>query len=200
MTAFDFDTPVLNGVITDNVYGRHYAFPLSLEVQAMRVGKSGFLYGAAIGYDMLRSKVDIDSMRVYTMLVNNKIHYKAEGSTTLTNTYINVNPFIGTRMMVHDVTLDFIGGLDLGFCLSSHEKGSAVNIVASPSPPVIMLKTDRDVPHPTLDVCARIQVQATMKRIGLIAGYSLGLTNYQTTGNARAYTSFLRLGLGYRLN
>ena len=52
---------------------------------------------------------------------------------------------------------------------------------------------------PTIDFRPRIQIRTQINKFNFLAGYSLGLTNYQSKFNYKAYTSFVYLGLGYQL-
>ena len=49
------------------------------------------------------------------------------------------------------------------------------------------------------DFRSRIQLKTQLNKVGLLAGYSIGLTNFQTQDNPKAYSSFLRLGVSYQL-
>lgn len=180
---------------TSNVYGKRSSFPISFEAQVIRMTKSNFLYGAGLSYDILKSKIKITKAQFSpeVVLINQSYLYDADGNTKLKNEYFNINPFIGKRFSKNKMTLDLLGGFDFGICLKSTEKGN-----------VIITSTNAEVssniskPYPSIDFRPRIQFKAGYKRTGIIIGYSLGITNYQSPITAKAYTKILRLGLSYR--
>jgi hypothetical protein len=126
--------------------------------------------------------------------VNQSYLYDAEGNTKLKNTYLNVNPFIGKGFLKNKISFDLLGGFDLGICLKSIEEGHA--IITSTKAEVY---SDASKPHPPIDLRPRIQFKAGYKRTGIAIGYSLGLANYQSSTTSKAYTSFLRFGVCYRV-
>jgi hypothetical protein len=158
---------------TSNPYGKKSEFSYSLELQAQRVTKTKNIYGVGISFEALTSKVTID-----TVTQNGFIYwqYSADGKTSLKNTFVTLNPFIGHR-----------------FCLKSMEKGNAT------AGNKTIYTADNDKAKPSIDFRPRIQIKTQLKKVGLLVGYSLGLTNYQTQNTPKAYSSYLRLGLSYKL-
>jgi hypothetical protein len=200
MAAYFYDTPELNhGPTTINPYGRKAGIPLVLEAQIMHPGKNGFLYGTGISAEMLSSRVRIDSMLVVGgdawPVDPSKYYFEASGSTRLTNIYVNLNPFVGKRWVMRSVNLDVLGGMDIAFCLSSKEKGSASGISDKTT-----LHSNVTYAHPSIDLRPRVQVQATVRRMSYMMGYSLGLVDHRTFDGLKAYSGFLRLGVGYKFN
>ena len=177
---------------TSDIYGKKSAFSISYEGQVIRKTKENFLFGIGLSYDFLNSNVTINKV-VYNGEVV-RMPYDANGNTKLKNTYINVNPFLGKRFIKNKITFDLLAGVDLGFCLKSNEKGSAITTISK-----IEYSTDNKRDKPKIDFRPRIQFKAGYKRCGIILGYSLGLANYQTFGNAKAYSNFLRAGISYKL-
>jgi hypothetical protein len=181
---------------TSNVYGNKPGFSISFGGQAMSVTRSNVLYGAGLSYDLLESKIEINKVQYSPEIVvaGQSYLYDANGSTKLNNTYLNLNPFIGRRFLKNGMTIDLSSGFDIGICLKSVEKGSA-KVTATND----VISTNVKHPHPSIDFRPRIQLKAGYKRTGIIIGYSPGLTNYQSSKSAKAYTSFLRLGFSYRI-
>ena len=179
---------------TANTYGKNGAFSFSLETQVIKNTKTHFLYGIGLAYESLISRVRIDSV-VFNGEVIRLIEptFDANGKTKLTNTYLNLNPFVGKRFIRGMLSFDVLTGIDLGLCLTSHEDGSATDT----SKRVVV--TNNDEPRPAIDFRPRIQLKAQYKKVGILFGYSFGLTNYQTTGNSKVYTNFLRMGLSYAI-
>ncbi len=99
---------------------------------------------------------------------------------------------MGHRYLYNKIAFDLLTGLDLGFCLRSKERGSAIANNKN-----YYLKVNNEKAKPSIDFRPRIQLKTQYDKFGFLVGYSLGLINYQTQNNAKAYTSFLRLGLSY---
>ncbi len=175
---------------TSNPYGKKSEFSYSLELQVQRVTKTKNIYGAGISFETLTSKVAID-----TVTQNGFIYwqYSADGKTSLRNTFVTLNPFVGHRFSYRKISFDVLTGFDIAFCLTSKETGNAT---ASDK---TIYTEDNDKAKPSIDFRPRIQIKTQLKKVGLLVGYSLGLTNYQTQNNPKAYSSYLRLGLSYQL-
>lgn len=186
----NFNPYTLPNRFTSNPYGKKSEFSYSFELQVQRVTKTKSIYGAGISFETLRSKVAID-----TVTQNGFIYwqYSADGKTTLRNTFLTLNPFVGHRFSYRKISFDVLAGLDIAFCLSSKETGSAT---ASDK---TIYTADNDRAKPSIDFRSRIQLKTQLNKVGLLAGYSIGLTNFQTQDNPKAYSSFLRLGVSYQL-
>ena len=166
------------------------AFSYAFELEKQRITRQNNIYGIGISYEVLTSKVNINKV-----IENGYIYYQypATGKTTLKNTFVTINPFVGHRYSYHNMTLDLLIGIDLAFILKSTEQGNATtNSISS-------YTVENNKTKPAIDFRPRIQLKIQKNKVGVIAGYSLGLTNYQQQGNSNAYTSFLRLGLSYQL-
>ena len=103
-------------------------------------------------------------------------------------------------------------GSDIAFCLKSKEKYSATGNDYSN---VFDSWGETNHPKPSIDIRPRIQVKAQYQRLGIIAGYSLGITNYPKPTyytpppaflgvvfpykTGKVYSSFLRFGISYRI-
>lgn len=175
---------------TSNPYGKKSEFSYSLELQGQRVTKTKNIYGAGISFETLTSKVAID-----TVTQNGIIYwqYSADGKTSLKNTFVTLNPFVGHRFSYHKISFDVLAGFDIAFCLKSKETGNATASNKT------IYTVDNDKVKPSIDFRPRIQMKTQLKKVGFLVGYSLGLTNYQTQNNPKAYSSYLRLGLSYQL-
>ena len=175
---------------TSNSYGKKSEFSYVFELQGQRITKNKSIYGLGIGFEILTSKVNID-----TVTENGVVYweYPANGKTTLKNTFITLNPFVGHRYSYGKMTFDLLVGFDLAFCLKSKELGNASTNNK------VYATIENDKTKPFIDFRPRIQIRTQINKFGFLAGYSLGLTNYQTQNNLKAYTSFLRLGLSYQL-
>lgn len=175
---------------TSNVYGRKSKFSYAFEIQGQHVTKRKNIIGSGLGFEALTSKVTID-----TLTENGFLYWKypASGKTTLRNTFITLNPFVGHRYSYHKATFDVLAGCDLAFCLKSKEAGKA----STNNKDFVMAENDKTKPF--IDFRPRVQIKMKINKVGFLAGYSFGLTNYQAENNLKAWTRFLRLGLSYQL-
>ena len=176
---------------TSNPYGKKSEFSYAFELQGQRITKNKNIYGLGISFEALTSKVNIDTVTENGIIY---LQYPANGKTTLKNTFVTFNPFVGHRYSYGKINFDLLAGFDLAFCLKSKELGNAsINNKAYAT-------VENDKAKPSIDFRPRIQIRTQINKFGFLAGYSLGLTNYQTQNNLKAHTSFLRLGLSYQLN
>jgi hypothetical protein len=109
---------------------------------------------------------------------------------------------LGYRLINKKTKLDVNGGIDISYCLQSKEKGSAI---ADGSTPGIFYVTSANRKTINTDFRPRVQLAAYRKKIGVYAGYSLGIKNYRLKAfglfkPAASFSSYLRLGLSYQLN
>lgn len=181
-------------IYTRNPYGKKSAFSYSLELQFQRATNSNIIYGAALSFESLTSKVDIDT--VFQNSFAGSV-FPARGSTNLRNYFITLNPFAGYRFNKQKINFDFLAGIDLGACVNSREKGKAVD--AGSINYFTVVTTDNQISKPAIDIRARMQLKVAYKKYGVLAGYSLGLTNYQRKNNLKVYSSFIRFGLSYQI-
>ena len=173
---------------TFNIYGKKGSFSYSLELQAQRITRNKLIYGLGIAFEQLTSKVNIDSVRKIVFGQT----YPTSGKSFLKNSYLTLNPFLGHRTIINKITLDFLLGLDIAFCEKSEEDIQTVFANKSTRIKNTNIK-------PGVDYRPRVQMKAEYKNIGLLLGYSLGLTDYKQQANSEAYSSVLRLGISYRL-
>ncbi|SNC74670.1 hypothetical protein SAMN06265337_2487 [Hymenobacter gelipurpurascens] len=178
---------------TLNAYGKRLGFSYGLAGQVQRLTKGGSLWGAQAGYEMLRSRVNIQYV-----FSESSADPKAEGHTNLNHQFITTHVFFGHRFAVSGLGLDLTGGPEVGFLQKVHEKGRATynNDQAE-----ITVDRARNV-NTKADVRARLNLTAYYHRVGLALSYAHGLTNYRQHylgGTNELYTQVLRAGLVYRL-
>jgi hypothetical protein len=175
---------------TSNPYGRQYAFSYALELQEQRVTKNKIIYGLGFSFENLTNKVNIDTVTQNGFFYE---QYSANGMTRLKNTFVTLHPFVGHRYTYHKIYFDLLAGFDIAFCLQSKETGMATTQNKG------SFIVENNIPKPFIDFRPGIQVKAYINKLGFLAGYSLGLTNYQTKYMLKAYTGFLRFGFCYQL-
>jgi len=185
----------INGAsYTNNPYGSKGGLSYGFSVDVKKITTSKFIYGADLGYEMLRSKVKLD----YDDVIGDIASHFA-GRTYLNTSFINLFPFLGRRLNEKGQPFDLIAGLDIGYVLSSKEDGDA----KSTDNAQFHVETSVDRKHLNTDFRPRIQLSTDFNRIGCYIGYSYGLKSYRggyIGGSTEAYSRMFRLGLSYRLN
>jgi hypothetical protein len=179
-----------SGPYTNNAYGTRPGLSYGAALQVQHITPQHTVVGVQAGYEQLRSKVRIDNV-----FDRNFATIRTDGTTTLTNSCINVHPFIGHRFVAGKVDVDLTVGPEVGL-LRSHEQGSATTAQG------VRYSTDLNREHPTADLRGRANLTAYYHRAGLSLGYSTGLTNYRAGyvgGTNELYSQVFRLGLSYRL-
>lgn len=185
----------INGTTyTNNPYGSKGGLSYGLSFNIRKVAKSHFIFGADLGYEMLRSKVKLDYFDVIGDIASD-----FRGKTYLNTSFINLFPYLGGRFKINQQSFDLVGGLDMGYVLSSREKGDAKSIDNSQ----FHIETSVDRKYIKTDFRPRIQLSTDFDKIGLYVGYSHGLSNYTANligRDAETYSRMWRVGLSYRLN
>jgi hypothetical protein len=189
---------------TNNPYGKSNAFSYGFGGQAELISKGGFIIGLQAAFEVLRSKVNIDTL--YGNEVTPFYNYGPEadniyvhGQTILQSQFINLNPFIGYRFNIKNVRLDLTPGVDIAFNVNTHEYGRATGAGNN------VYQTNYNYGKGKTDLRARFGAAAWYKKFGLTASYSRGLTNYSShllNDSPTAYTTnseVMRFGLAYRI-
>jgi hypothetical protein len=179
---------------TNNPYGSENGLTYGLSANIQRVTKHHFIVGFDFGYEQLKSKTSIIGIAGYTG--NSTYSYQASGSTSLKFDFLNLNPYIGYRAGIKNVSLDLTGGLEIGQCLSSGESGKAEDENGKK----YMTSLDRTTIK--MDLRPRVQLAAAYKKAGVYVGYSYGLKNYKEGyigGVNECSSRIIRFGITYRI-
>jgi hypothetical protein len=122
----------------------------------------------------------------------------ATGATYLQDKFINLNPYIGYRLNLKKIKLDILPGIDIGFNISSYDKGKAVITNYGTT-----YYTDFKRVNATNDVRVKLGVVSSYKKFGLNVSYAYGLTNYEKgvigDGPNNVQSRLIRFGISYRL-
>jgi len=193
---------------TNNPYGSKNGFGYGVNLQGQFISKGGFIAGLQAGYEMLKSKVDINGILLYNDIAIDYLPsanfaapapVEAKGQTYLKNKFINLSPYVGYRINLKKVKLDLMPGIDLGFGLSTYENGKATTADGSNT----TVQTDLKRGKAPTDVRLKFAAALVYDRFGLTASYAHGLTNYQADiiGDAdfKAHSELMRFGVSYRL-
>lgn len=114
--------------VSDNIgyynptsYGRKSGFSYCFELQAQRVTKLKYLFGFGVSYGNLKSKAIVDSF--YDDIGKRP----AAGKVLMANTFITVNPYIGQRFVVGNITFDALIGIDWSFSTKVCEEAKVIS-------------------------------------------------------------------------
>ncbi|MDD2528817.1 MAG: outer membrane beta-barrel protein [Lentimicrobiaceae bacterium] len=193
VTFINYDE-VTNSGNTNNPYGSRGGLGIGLSANVIKIATNNTLVGVDLGYELLRSKIKINSINSSPENMN----MDAEGRTYLNANFINLNVFLGYRLAVNNINIDFTGGADVAYNLSSRESGRAT---ASNG---YKVKTSTERKAIDFDIRPGIKISANYNKTGAYLGYSLGLVNYKADldggKNEACYASILRFGLTYQIN
>ena len=172
-------------------YGNQFGILYGASITGARITESQFKYGAELGYEMLSSKAEIESVYVHGTSQNANID--AEGGVFLNSNFITLFPHAGYRFLFPHGHWDIDAGLEVGYCLDITEEGTAITELR---------EFETSLARKTIDwdLRPRIQASITYQNFGTYAGFSKGLVNYQSAvgGNANsAYSNIIRFGLLY---
>ena len=184
---------------TNNPYGTKNGIAIGLSGNFKHLSKQNFITGFDFGFENLRSKVLID--QVYDSW--NSLNYEnATGKTFLNYHFLNLFPYVGHRFNIKEISLDLIGGVDVGYVLTADEKGDAVSESGTSYTTAVDRKTQ------SFDLRPRVQVSVDYNKFGVYVGYSYGFVNYikgyYVAGNTGTNSSvsesrLIRFGLTYKI-
>lgn len=177
---------------TNNPYGTKKRLAYGLTAQIQRIGSTGLIFGLQSGYEVLRSRVDINDISGEFSNPPTAV----SGQTTFKNGFIMVYPYLGKRFNYNGLHIDLTAGPELGFNVISREKGEAT------TNDDIVIKTDRERNPADTDFRLRSSLTVYYKNWGLSTGYSYGIRNYSGAlvgANRERFTRFIRFGITYRV-
>lgn len=180
---------------TNNPYGSKVGLSYGISTNLSRITKSNFKFGIGLGYEILRSKIDVNSISVRSTSSLNTEVIEAEGKTFLIYDFINLFPYIGYRISTLQFNIDIEGGLDFGHCLKATERGRAKSSSRE-------YETIRDRKTIEKDIRTRFQVGISKNKWGGYIGYSKGLRNFKSGylgGTNEAFGNLIRFGIIYKL-
>ncbi|QEM11870.1 outer membrane beta-barrel protein [Mucilaginibacter rubeus] len=205
-------TQVLQGSITgdpmnraNNPYGNENALSYGGGLQVQTISKGGFIVGLQGGYELLRSKVEVDKYSPittvlygdYLPIAANDPSFTVTGHVAFQSQSINLNPYIGYRFQLSKVNLDILPGMDIGLILNSKDKGEVKDKDGK------IYKVDYKRSKAPTDIRLRLGAAASYGRYGLNASFAHGISNYMKdmVGDAsfNTHSEYFRLGLSYRL-
>jgi hypothetical protein len=183
-----------NGHVESSYYAALYGPVYGLSLNLSRVLDSRLKFGAELGFELLKSKMEIDQVFQHGSSAENSI-FDAEGQVYINSGFVNLFPNVGYRILFEDFYVDIDVGVVLGYNLLTDEKGSAETELRE-------YKTTDDRKTIDLDMRPRAQIGITFNNVGGYVGYSKGLTNYlkdNVGGSEGAYQDVIRAGVYYTI-
>lgn len=208
-------------------YGKKSAGFFSFEIQVQKVIQKNRIYGIGLSFETAKTRVNIDS--AYTKfggpynfafgpygpgIYSSSRPLHIDGSLTLHNTYITINPFIGQRIFYKKITVDVLAGVDVAYGLKSMEKLHAAGSETSNNGmnySVYSGSFTYERKSPSVDLRPGIKLKIQYQHLGVLLGYSLGITDYQKNNNDNptyldvrpnnesTFSSIVRLGISWRI-
>ncbi|MBX0331645.1 hypothetical protein K3G39_00180 [Pontibacter sp. HSC-14F20] len=182
-------------VHTSNPYGSRYNATYGASLQGQYVTARGFLLGAQVGYEQLRSRANID--RIYGLAdYSSSITTPADGKAVIVANNINVQPYLGWRIMHGVLDLDLTVGSDIALNHRQVEKSEATTEDGTE----FKIKQEYGILH--TDFRPRLGLTGYKGHFGASLSYAHGLRNHRANmdgANMKLYTQVLRIGLLYRL-
>ncbi len=179
-----------NSGYTNNPFGSNKALCYGVSATFSRFSKRNFIVGVEMGYAVLRSSVDINGVSLSGSSI------PVSGETIVTQNFINLFPHIGQRLTFSNLSVDIIGGLELGRCLKMAENGRATAQDGT------VFTTFRDRKNLQFDVRPTVQLAIKLAKIGAYVGYSYGVMNYlsgSVGGTNDGFGRLIRFGLTYEI-
>jgi hypothetical protein len=185
------DGPLLRSNLNEsNATKPGFSFEITGNIQ--RITRSRFLFGAELAYQSYRTKTPVS---FFSPSLFASALIPADGNTTMQAQFITVTPFAGYRLLDKKLKLDLTAGMELAAAIQKKEVIKAREIYNGN-----LLEASNDQPR-RADYRARIQLNASMDRIGLTTGYALGLANYYSSDEFLVSRArFVRFGLTYRIH
>jgi len=177
-------------------YGNKFGPCYGLSFNSTKINQAGMRFAIGLGYEMLRSKILIDKISLYSYSQSINETVDASGRMYLKNSMINLFPSLGYRIVDGNVKVDFDFGLDIAYIISSKEDGKAKYDGQT-------YRTTRDRKNVPVDARLRGQLQVSKGQYGAYVGFAQGFVNYQggMVGGPSyiALSRMIRFGMTYRL-
>ncbi|RYY12418.1 MAG: hypothetical protein EOO36_17490 [Cytophagaceae bacterium] len=184
-----------------NPYGNTYGTGGGLSVRVQRVEKFNVITAFDLGYDLMQTRLGVTAIR-YNSIVPPDYGFNRAGSGVVRLFSHAVTAFGGVGYRLggegHALALDALVGPELAYLVAAHENGDGTNSSGT------AWHTDLSrTPNTHFDFRLRGDLSIWRKRVGVVASYSYGFSNYQpaTSGvsSPDASIRLARVGLGYRL-
>lgn len=178
---------------TNNPYGNKYGLSYGISANIKRITRSNLRFGLDLGYEILRSRIDISAVWQHNENINETV--SAKGKTILNSSFVNLFPSVGYQFNKSSMILFFDCGFDFGYCINENERGNAQSELRD-------YETSKERKTIEFDFRPRIQVGIQKHKIEGYIGYSKGMINYKSGfvgGTNEVYSEMIRVGLTYKL-
>jgi len=183
-----------NIAYTNNPTGEDLGFSWGISGTVQRFTRYHLVYGLEAGYEALQSRQSIN--RLYGPFPYD--YRPATGSSTFTQGFINLFPFIGGHYSLRHIRLTAKFGYEYAIGLGGgRDKGSVV-LIAKDS--LIQFNKRLTASDENIDFRLRGQLEVRYHQLGLYIGYSHGLFNYYSRSigaSFETYTRYVRVGAGF---
>jgi hypothetical protein len=179
-------------LISTTPYGKKPGFSYSFGLQVQQVTKQNHVFGLDLSFERLKSKKEV-IVFVASDVEGAPSPPPQSVQVSLANSFVTLSPFIGQRLLYKAITLDVSIKSDLAYYLKNQE---VIKTSDNMEGRVIYNHSQR---KSFADLRPGIQISATYKKLGLAAGYSIGLINFQPGTTDKAYTRLLSTRVSYRL-
>ncbi len=178
-----------------NPFGKQLGAGGGLSLRAQRVGKIGLLTAFDLGYDLMQARTTVNYLNYSSTVVN--YGRTATGITHLYTQAATAFAGVGWRLgQDKKLQLDALVGPELAYIVTARETGSGTTSTGD-----WQTSVKRSTAN-SLDFRLRGDVTVWRGKVGLVASYSWGFTNYATgitnTTDPQAYARLVRVGLAYR--
>jgi hypothetical protein len=180
---------------TQNPYGSRYNATYGASLQGQYVTAGGFLLGAQAGYEQLRSRATIDRVTGIAG-PSSSMSQPADGKAVILANSINLQPYLGWRLLQGVTELDLTLGSDIALNQQQKERSEATTENGDE------FKVKNEYGILQTDFRPRLGLTGYRGHFGVSLSYAHGIRNHrgQWDGfNSRLYTQVIRLGLLYRL-
>ena len=180
--------------VIDNPYGSMFATSYGVSAQIQHITPQNLVLGLQFGTELLRSRVRIN--RIGSLGVG--LTTPAKGHGILSMGCINLYPHIGRRFSLYPRIIDFTVGPEIGYVISSWERGIAEDKVSQ-----YTYTTVYKVGVPDAYLNIRSTITEYWGAWGLSISYSYGLQRYDTHSYENRpgshFSHFFMMGLDYRI-
>jgi hypothetical protein len=163
--------------------------------------KNHAFIGLDLGYDLLRSKTNFEFGPIPAVMTDPP-YQTYKGKSILNQNFINLFPSLGYKKKNNEVTIEFMLGTDLAYCLSAKERYDVIS-----NTKVSLIGTN-DRKAIDFDIRPRVQGSVGYMKCSFYVGYSVGVKDYNNGqiliggagGSNVVRANYIRFGLSYKLN
>ncbi len=177
-----------------NSFGSLSAISFGVSINAQKITKKNVILGVGGGYEQLRSKVIIDGW--YSIGGLQEFH----GYDFINLKFMYVQPYLGFRFKINQISIDLTGGVDIAYLLDARESAFTIDKSGIESP---YLNTGSLSKPYSFDFRPDFQVALNYKKMRVFSNYAMSLTHaahvYNSYYPSEIYSRLVRFGLAYQI-